>query len=193
MRKFSQYLIDVIATTVFSYLLLASMFVLWFGGPFSRIDLLGFLIPHTTKVMLWSFVALIWLRPRFGWRFPFAMFFLYCSSELLTNGIWFAVHIPFGYKPPADFAVLFSLSTLFFIMGVGLSYLFLKGQFDFRKDWSMLPFSIFVASWVLMGYQTESTIVFPSYWLEAQEFIWNALYLLMAVNVFVRRDPTVPQ
>ena len=141
------YIWDWVCTAAFGYLLFAALMVLWLNGPSSRIDLLGFLIPHASKVALWTSATLLWLRPRFGWRFPFAMAFLYFCSELLTNGIWVAVHAPFGYEPN----ILFLLSTLFFILGNILCYLFLKGRFELKKDWAIFPFVLFLSLWVLLG------------------------------------------
>jgi len=176
-------LIDWLATFSFFYLMWASVAAIVTSGSLAaRIDIFGFLIPHATKVILWSFVSILWLRPRFGWRYPFAMFMLYCSAELLTNWIYVAVHpnvwiynIPF---------TIFVLAECFFGLGVVLGYLILRGRFSLRLDWAMLPFVVFVGYWVASGYQTESTIAFPTYWLEAEEFIWNALYLLMVTQIF---------
>ncbi len=181
-----KYLVNVTATTVFAYLLLDSLLVLRFGGFASRIDLLNFLIPHASKIALWSFFALVYLRPNFGWRFPFAMFMLYCSAEMLTNITYVIVHFQslayvFVYNVPY---IIFALAMVFFSFGISLGYLVLHGRFRLRLDWSMMPFIIFVASWIAMGYQTESTIMNPTYWLEAQEFIWNVLFIIMAANVF---------
>ena len=197
-KTFLPFIFDVLCTFLFAYLLFDAMMVIRFNGVSSRINLLSFLIPHSTKIAMWSFAALMWLRPRFGWRFPFAMFFLYCCSELLTNGIWMAVHLPEGYQFPSTNGFtsilglsfpttegIFMLSTTFFVLGVILCMVFLKGRFDWKLDWAILPFAIFVGSWVLLGYQTESTIAYPSYWLETQEFIWNALYIVMVYYVFV--------
>ena len=199
-KTFLPFIFDVVCTFLFAYLLFDAMMVIRFNGVSSRIDLLGFLIPHSTKTAMWSFATLIFLRPRFGWRFPFAMFFLYCCSELLTNSIWMAVHLPQGYQFPLVNGLtsvlgltfpttegIFMLSTAFFVLGVVLCMVFLRGRFRWKFDWAVLPFVIFVGSWMLLGYQTESTIAFPSYWLETQEFIWNALYIMMAMNIFVKK------
>lgn len=198
---FAPYLFDIVCAAIFGYLLFDALMVIDLNGFSSRINLLGFLIPHSTKIAMWSVAALLWLRPKFGWRFPFAMFFLYCCSELLTNSIWMGVHLPEGYQFPLTNGItsilgisfpvteeIFLLSTMFFILGISLCLIFLKGRFSFRFDWSVLPFCIFVVSWILLGYQTESTIAYPSYWLETQELIWNILYIVMVYYVFVPKE-----
>lgn len=178
---------DTLCTFSFFYLMWASVAAIVTSHSLAaRIDIFSFLIPHATKVILWSFTAILWLRPRFGWRYPFAMFMLYCSAELLTNWIWYLSHIT-----QLTITTLFIFSEVFFVLGVTLSYLFLKGHFRWRLDWAMLPFIFFVGSWVAMGYQTESTIPYPSYWLEAQEFIWNVLYLLMVTQIFRATRPAI--
>lgn len=153
----------------------------------ARIDIFGFLIPHATKVILWSFVALVWLRPRFGWRYPFAMVLLYASAEMVTNTVYVGAH----YQNLAQVLatgvgtsgyIQFGLAQAFFGLAIILCYLFLKGHFEWHRDWSMLPFIVFVGYWVVSGYQTESTIAFPSYWLEAEEFLWNVFYLIMVTQ-----------
>ena len=196
-KTFLPYMFDIACTTIFSYLLFSALMVIDLNGFSSRINLLGFLIPHSTKTGLWSAATILWLRPRFKWRFPFAMFFLYCCSELLTNAIWMGVHLPEGYKFPLTDGMtsvgsltfpttegIFLLSTLFFVLGITLCTLFLRGQVSLKWDWSVLPFVVWVVSWILLGYQTESTIANPSYWLEFQELVWNVLYVTMAVSVF---------
>ena len=179
-KRFEPYLFDSVVTFAFLYLLFDEMMVLRFNGPFSRIDLLGFLVPHASKVALWATVTLFVLKPRFGWRFPFSMFMLYCSSELLTNGIWIVVHGWWTFPDSRDFL----LSCAFFILGIILSYLPLRGNYKLRFDWAFIPFAIWVGAWILQGYQTDSTVMNPSYWIETQEFVWNVLYLLMVSYIF---------
>ena len=178
-------LFDTLATVSFFYLAFASIAAIWTSWSFAaRIDIGGWLIPHATKVLMWSFVSLVWLRPRFNWRYPFAFFMLYCGAELFTNMIYLCVHITdltdvWLHHTPIE---TFLLAQAFFIMGIGLGYIVLRGRFNLALDWSMLPFAFFLGAWVATGYQTESTISFPSYWLETEEFIWNALYLTMVTQ-----------
>ena len=185
-RDFLKKFFELICTAIFAYLLLDSILVLEMGGEASRIDLLGFLVPHASKIALWSAFALLWLRPKIGWRFPFAMFMLYCAAEMTTNLIYVGVHVRtlsqvWIYNIPFD---TFILAETFFALGIGMGYIALRREFSLKADWSMIPFIVFIGSWVAMGYQTESTIANPSYWLEAQEFIWNVLWIVMVSQVF---------
>ncbi|MDE1854532.1 MAG: hypothetical protein KGI38_12410 [Thaumarchaeota archaeon] len=179
-------LFDLLCTTSFAYLMASAATAVITGSLAARIDIFGFLVPHATKVIMWSAVSLFWLRPRFGWRYPFAMFMLYCAAEMITNFIyvgahWYNLSSVFVYNIPY---VIFVLAECFFALGIILGYTILKGRFELHRDWAIFPFVLFVGMWVAMGYQTESTIANPSYWLETQEFIWNVLYLLMATQVF---------
>lgn len=186
---FAPFMLEIVVTTIFAYLLFDALMVIKFNGPFSRINLLSFLIPHSSKIAIWSAFTLLYLKPRFGWRFGFAMVLLYSSSELLTNWIYVPIHI---FEQSGYLAELtdvqkyyyFPLSNVFFICSFILCYLFLKGRYTLKWDWAILPFAVWVASWVLLGYNTDSTIARPSYWIETQEFVWNALYLIMVGSIF---------
>jgi hypothetical protein len=187
-----KYLADVTGTTIFCYLALSSIIVMELNGVDSRINYFGFLIPHANKILLYSGFAILYLRRNFRWRFPFALGMVYAIAELLTNSIFYVVNAPetriadgLIYTGTHYDSLLHVIgSNVFFILLIVLGFVVLKGQISWRLDWSMLPFAFFAASWVAMGYQTESMIIYPSYWLETQEFLWNLLYLVMMTQIF---------
>lgn len=185
--KFLQYLTYWICTAAFAYLIIASLLVMVFNGYTSRISLMGFLIPHASKIALWSAVSLLYLRPRFGWQFPFATILLYCMAELITNWIYVPVHLLITPSFPAEFFnwrtnQLFIFSNVFFILAITLSWIVMKGNFYFTRARSMLPFALLIGVWVSAGYVTDSTMLYAAPGVELAEFVWSVLYLYMMVN-----------
>lgn len=192
MKSFLRYLWFWSNTAVFGYLLFDGLMVLWFNGYTARVDLLGFLIPHASKLVLWSAVTLLWLRREFGWKFPFATFMLYSMAELMTNAIYVPVHLfteEAVYLPKVLESPIFALSNVFFILMIVLCNTFLKREFGFRRHWLMVPFALLIAVWVSAGYVTDSTMLYAAPGIELAEFSWSALYLLMMYHVFFRKVP----
>jgi hypothetical protein len=189
------YLWDAMTTSIFAYLLLDSMFVLWFNGYTSRISLFGFLIPHASKLALWCAVTLVWLRPRFGWRFPFATILLYSLAELTTNTIYVPVHLlmdgayRFKFYQFGNEDIFFVLSNVFFVLCIVLCNTVLRKNFGFKRDWSMLPFGLLIGVWVSAGYVTDSTMLYAAPGVELAELTWSALYLFMMVRIFHPKRP----
>jgi hypothetical protein len=185
--------IDWTATAAFAYLLVAAILVMVVNGYTTRISLDGFLIPHASKVALWSGTALLVLRPRFGWKFPASVLLLYCMAELITNWIYVPVHFITDPTYLANWEKLFSLqqnyyfvfSNIFFVLGIILAHISLRGRYSFKIwDWSLLPFAVFIGLWVAQGYVTDSTLFFATPYTEFQEFTWNVLYLLVMFSIF---------
>jgi hypothetical protein len=184
------FIFDWTFTAMFGYLLFDSIAVIWLNGYTSRISLFGFLIPHASKLALWSLVSLLWLRPRFGWRFPFATVLLYSLAELITNAIYVPVHLlsdPYYQKVFFTFGnpdIFFGLSNVFFVFSIVLANTVLRKNFSFRKDWSMLPFGMLIGVWVSAGYITDSSMFYAAPGIELAEFSWSLLYLFMMVRIF---------
>ena len=192
-------LLDWLGTATFAYLLAAGLAVIFINGYTARISFFNFLIPHASKVVLWSFVALFVLRPRFGFRFPFTVLLLYCIAELTTNWIYVPVHLLTDPTYLVQWTKLFEvsqnfyfvMSNIFFSLGIILSYTFLKGRFQFDIwDWSLLPFGVFIGFWVFTGYVTDSTLLYATPFSEFEEFTWNVLYLTVVYSIFKPKDET---
>lgn len=191
MIAFAKYLFDKVFLAVFAYLIFAAGMVLMLNGYTARISFEGFLIPHASKVLLWSTIAILVLRPRFGWKFPFTVLLLYCAAELVTNWIYVVVHLISDptYLPQwigvwNNNNYYFILSNAFFILGVILANVFLRNGFSLKKDWSMLPFAAFIGFWVATGYVTDSTMLYAAPGIELEEFLWSVLYLFVVWTSF---------
>ena len=189
-RPFIPYMVDVLSTILFCYLLLDALLVLWFNGYTARISLLGFLVPHASKIALWSAVSLLYLRPKFGYQFFFSMALLYCLAELTTNAVFVPVHlltdpayraIFFAYGLPD---VFFVLSNVFFALCIFLSRIVMRSNFYFKRDWAMLPFGLLIGVWVAAGYVTDSVMLYAAPGVELAELVYSALWLFMMVRVF---------
>jgi hypothetical protein len=189
------YILGMVFTALFGYLLFDALFVLWFNGYTARISLFGFLVPHASKIALWSVVSLFYLRPRFGWQFFFATLLLYCLAELTTNAIFVPVHMltdP-SYRAIVYAAgmpdVFFVLSNAFFIMAIVLSKIVMRDNFYFKRDWAMLPFALLIAVWVSAGYETDSVMLYAAPGIELAEFTYSLLWLYMMVKIFFPKTP----
>ncbi len=176
--EFGQHLLNVLSTTIFAYLLFDAMITIDFNGIFTRINLLGFLIPHSTKIAIWSAFALFWLRPRFGWRFPFALVMLYAVAEMITNIIWVGIHQTIISLPGT-----FILVSIFFCGCIIMGGFVLGNLYHIKWDWALLPWLTIVIFWMAIGYNTDSTIPYPSYFVEFLEFSWNATFLFAVMGM----------
>lgn len=188
----SFFVLEVVSTAAVGYLAICAVFALVSKGVDSRLLFTVYpyyaftIVPHSFKVLLWSIVAVFVFRRNFGWLFPFVVMMAYGIAEAFSSTIFLLVHETFNLSyylvwfPPTS---VYWGEFLAFITIALIGYWVARPKF--KLDWALLPFSVFVIGWALMGYETEIS-TFATYQQEAFEFIWNVLYLLAASQVIVR-------
>src|SRR5437867_4600118 len=107
------------------------------------------------------------------------MVMLYAAADATTNTIWVAVH-----RTILSLPATFLLVSLFFASCLTMGAFVLKGLYVLKWDWAFLPWITIVVFWVSHGYNTDSTIPNPSYFIEFLEFAWNATFLFGITGVF---------
>ena len=156
------------------------------AGWYDRINVFGLFVPHAYKLALYCGFALLVLRPRFGWRFPYALLFIYGAAEWVGNGTFVAVHASpqiLAYLTKIDGA--WPAQWLDFAMIVVLGWYVARPSF--KVSWLAVPFAAFVGFWVLTGYNPDTIPPpFPDPIIELHELVWTLLWFLAAYGVFCR-------